>query len=391
VENRRYGTPDFRRASAVFVAIIPGAEMSRRAEMKRFTSMLLALVAVAVIAPAAWGTEVCTVRGTVKDENGKPLPNATVQAISKETGRSYPFKTGKNGDYFSLGVVCGNYAFSLMDGNRTVLSFNNVPLKSTLENTVDFNLQAEKAKGGNVPSEAERKQNEEAQKQNAKIKGLNQSLADAKAAADAKDYAKAVQIMTQATQTDETHHLLFFKLADYQRLEAANNPDKTAAKPEMQQAVDNYKKATDPPTKPEMLGAYYNNLADAQLKAGQADDAVQSYQKAAEVDPTKASTYQFNEGAVLTNTGKIDQAIAIFDKVIAADPTKADAYYWKGVNLMGKATLKGNKMEAPAGTEEAFNKYLELAPTGQFADPAKQMLASMGATVETSFGKGKKK
>ena len=35
------------------------------------------------------------------------------------------------------------------------------------------------------------------------------------------------------------------------------------------------------------------------------------------------------------------------------------------------------------------NKYLELAPTGQFADPAKQMLASMGATVETTFGKGK--
>ena len=120
-------------------------------------------------------------------------------------------------------------------------------------------------------------------------------------------------------------------------------------------------------------------------------DAIQSYQTAATADPTKATTYEFNEGAVLTNTGKIDQAIAVFDKVIAADPTKADAYYWKGVNLMGKATLKGNKMEAPAGTQEAFNKYLELAPTGQFADPAKQMLASMGATVETSFGKGKKK
>ena len=69
--------------------------------MKRFTSILLALVAVALIAPAAWGTEVCTVKGTVKDENGKPMPNATVQAISKETGRTYPFKTGKNGDYFS--------------------------------------------------------------------------------------------------------------------------------------------------------------------------------------------------------------------------------------------------------------------------------------------------
>jgi len=365
--------------------------------MKRFTTILLALVAVAVIAPAAWGTEVCTVKGTVKDENGKPMPNAMVRITSKDTGRDYEFKTNKNGDYFSLGVVCGNYTFSLMSGNQTVLSFNNVNTKSTIETEVNFDLKAEKAHGGNVQTEEQRKEAEAAQKENTKIKGLNQSLQDAKAAADAKDYAKAVQIMTQATQTDATHHLLLFKLGDYQRLEAANNPDKAAAKPEFLQAIDNYKKAIDmakaetPPVKPEMLGAYYNNLADAQLKAGLGDDAIQSYQAAATADPTKAATYEFNEGAVLTNTGKIDQAIAVFDKVIAADPTKADAYYWKGVNLMGKATLKGNKMEAPPGTQEAFNKYLELAPTGQFADPAKQMLASMGATVETSFGKGKKK
>jgi hypothetical protein len=56
---------------------------------------------------------------------------------------------------------------------------------------------------------------------------------------------------------------------------------------------------------------------------------------------------------------------------------------------MGKATLKGDKMVAPDGTAEAFNKYLELQPTGQFADPAKQMLASIGATIETNFGKKK--
>jgi hypothetical protein len=46
-------------------------------------------------------------------------------------------------------------------------------------------------------------------------------------------------------------------------------------------------------------------------------------------------------------------------------------------------------MEAPPGTAEAFNKYLELQPSGQFAEPAKQMLASIGAAVETSFGKTK--
>ena len=47
-------------------------------------------------------------------------------------------------------------------------------------------------------------------------------------------------------------------------------------------------------------------------------------------------------------------------------------------------------MVAPPGTAEAFNKYLELAPTGPFADVAKQMLASIGAPVETGFGTKKK-
>ena len=59
--------------------------------------------------------------------------------------------------------------------------------------------------------------------------------------------------------------------------------------------------------------------------------------------------------------------------------------------MIGKATLKGDKMVAPEGTAEAFNKYLELQPNGPFAEPAKQMRASIGATVETTYGKKKSK
>jgi len=85
----------------------------------------------------------------------------------------------------------------------------------------------------------------------------------------------------------------------------------------------------------------------------------------------------------------VDDAIDAFKKAIAADPNRADSYYWLGVNMIGKATLKGDKMVAPDGTSEAFNKYLELQPTGQFAEPAKQMLASIGASIETTYGKKK--
>jgi hypothetical protein len=61
------------------------------------------------------------------------------------------------------------------------------------------------------------------------------------------------------------------------------------------------------------------------------------------------------------------------------------------VNLIGKETIgKDGKAIAPEGTAEAFQKYLELDPTGQFAEAAKGMLASIGATVQTGFGTQKK-
>jgi len=45
---------------------------------------------------------------------------------------------------------------------------------------------------------------------------------------------------------------------------------------------------------------------------------------------------------------------------------------------------------AAEGTAEAFRKYLELEPNGTFAQPAKDMLASIGAPIETGFQNPKK-
>jgi hypothetical protein len=60
---------------------------------------------------------------------------------------------------------------------------------------------------------------------------------------------------------------------------------------------------------------------------------------------------------------------------------------------MGKATTDATgKMIPVAGTAEAFQKYLQLAPDGRDAETAKAMLATIGATVETNFAKpGEKK
>jgi len=79
------------------------------------------------------------------------------------------------------------------------------------------------------------------------------------------------------------------------------------------------------------------------------------------------------------------RALPYFEKATDADPNYAEAYYQYGLSLMGKATIVEGKTVAPAGTAEAFQKYLDLAPNGPNAAVAKDMMASMGATVQTNF------
>ena len=54
--------------------------------------------------------------------------------------------------------------------------------------------------------------------------------------------------------------------------------------------------------------------------------------------------------------------------------------------LVGQATLAPDgKIIAPPGTVEAFQKYLQLAPDGKSAQSAKEMLAQLGGTIDTTY------
>jgi tetratricopeptide (TPR) repeat protein len=233
------------------------------------------------------------------------------------------------------------------------------------------------------------KQQQDAIAQNEKIKALNLMLQQAAAARQAGDYAKAVSILQQATQQDPGQDVLWVNLGQAY-LDTKQYPE----------AIEALKKAIA--LNPERH-EYHNLLGTAYLRSRRMDDAVGEFKTAAELndknpsDPKHndhAAMYWYNAGTVLTIQGKSDEAIAAFDKAIAADPKKAEAYYQKGINLIAKAILdKEGKMSAPAGTEEAFQKYLELSPNGEFADTVKQMLAMIGAKIETQYGtapKGKK-
>jgi tetratricopeptide (TPR) repeat protein len=378
---------------------------------KQFAILLFVLLALGLCVPPVFAQASGTVKGVCKDATGTAIPDAVLVWTNLDNGQKYTLKTTKKGEYFSLGITPGKYnvrLFKTADDQKAdkELDHANGFQVQLDENTLDFDVKKEQenqAKGiGISAEELKRRQDEQAkaQKEQGTVKTLNEKLTAASTAATAGDYDTAIADLNDANQIDPNRDLIWFKLGDYYRLSAIKQTDPAEKQKRLESAVQSYQKAVDlkkaaPPGKDpaqdaKALAAYYNNLADAYAKDRKIDDAVKSYELAAAADPTSAAGAYFNIGAVYTNAGRPDDANAAFDKSIAADPTRAEAYYQKGVNLLGKATLQGTKTVPAPGTIEALQKYLELAPTGPNAQSAKDLLTSLGSSVETSFGTKKK-
>jgi tetratricopeptide (TPR) repeat protein len=375
--------------------------------MKQRLLIVVLVVAVAALCvPPVFAQATGSVKGVCKDATGTPIVGANLEWLNTDNGRKYNLKTNKKGEYFSLGIEPGKYKVTLTQDGKQLDQVAGFPVGMD-EANLDFDLkksQVEAAQQKGISPEqlkAMQEQQAKAAKETNTVKALNEKLAIANQAIQGGDYDTAITTLNEATQTDPTRDLLWARLGDANLGSGPKQTDTAERQKRYGNAVTDYQKAIElkktnmaagaKPEDPKVLAAYYNNLGQAEARSGQLDEAVKSYDLAAQQNPTGAAQYYYNQGAVLTNVGKVDEANAAFDKAIAADPTKADAYYQKGVNLINKATTdpKTGKVIPAPGTEEALNKYLELQPTGQFADGAKSMLQYIGSSIETSYGKKK--
>ena len=355
-------------------------------------SVVLALALLTALAPLSLFAQRLSVRGRVVGEDGKPLVGADIVLVNRDNGQKFTMKTDKSGEFINIGVALGFYHLTVNKEGK-ILYKDEVAVTGE-EKFLDINIpkaqaqQKEEALKQLAPEQ--RRQIEEQQRaaeaERGKLSNLNQLLAEAKAAEDSGNHDRAVSLYKQAIDVDSTRDLIWARLGGAYLNVAGKAGDRATATENYTQAVDAYKKAI---ALKGAEAAYHNNLGQAYAKMGKIEEAMAEYNAAATLDPSNAGLYYYNLGAILTNSGKADEANAAFDKAIAADPNRADAYYWKGVNLLGKATLKDNKMVAPSGTAENLNKYLALAPNGSHAESAKELLASIGAKVETTYQKKK--
>ena len=133
---------------------------------------------------------------------------------------------------------------------------------------------------------------------------------------------------------------------------------------------------------PEVIGAAWNGLAEVYIRQKHYKEAEEAYDSAAQINPAKAGLYRTNETIFFFKAGQSEAQLAAAEKAIAADPTRASLYYFKAQALVSKATMDNatGKMTLPPGCAEAYQKYLQLEPNGQFSADAKNILTAAGVS-----------
>ncbi len=361
--------------------------------------------------------QVTALEGIVKGDDGQPVKGALVKIDRKDIKGSYSVKTDKKGHYGHYGLPIGTYKVSVEVDGKPVDSVDNVRTRLGDPQPLNFDLKNQKkeaealakaAETGTLTKEQSQKMTPEQKaafdKANkareadiAKNKQLNDVYNAGKDALAAKQYDAAVDNLVKANEIDPKQNVIWAQLAEAYVGQASTKTgaDADAAR---QKGLEAYGKAIE--LKPDDP-ALYNNYALALVKAKKIPEAQDALNKAAQLDPPGAVRYYYNLGAVLVNANQNDAAGEAFKKAIAAydqakaagappaDITKnyAEANYQLGITMLSKANTdpKTGKVTPIAGTEEAFNKYLEMQPTGQFADAAKGMLQTIGGTVATNY------
>jgi tetratricopeptide (TPR) repeat protein len=143
---------------------------------------------------------------------------------------------------------------------------------------------------------------------------------------------------------------------------------------------------------PQVEGIAYSSLGEIYAHLNRTAEAQAAFDQAVKANPAQAALYLSNETVFFFQAGSTAAQLDAANKAIAVDPTRAKLYYFKAQALTTQATVdpKTSKLILPPGCLEAYQKYLDLDPNGQFAPDTKSILAAAGAPMKGTFKPSKK-
>jgi len=395
--------------------------------MKRTISIWLGLAAIALLPALAQVTApVAKIHGHVTNPTGVATTNGTV-SLSNDGNRTnkFTFPVDANGDYkgeAAPGTYTVIYRAPDTPADKMVDDIENIRLLTDQDIAVDIDMSRKEFIDKMTPEQKKqleeiKKKNSEALKVNEVIKNLNADLRvvmqDIKDADNAHVAAVAALAGTP-TKAQIDAKVDEIKAAKYGEVETLMLKD-TAAKPDAsvlwaqlckgqiglkkyEEAEPTCKKALEldvasKKPNPQTEGAVNSDLGEVYARTGKVAEANAAYDAAAKINPPQAYLYLKNEAVIFSQLGNAEAQSAAADEAIKADPTQALPYYLKGQGLIGKATIdpKTQKIVLPDDCLQAYQKYLELAPTGQFAADVKGILTQANQKQDTSFKAAKTK
>jgi tetratricopeptide (TPR) repeat protein len=326
------------------------------ASIRRTLSICVMAVGLTIVA-APVSAQTGQVKGKVVDAQGNPVDGAKIVLHNQNTNRTLETKTNKKGEYIQVGLSPAKYRITASKGDLTQVQEVDIHLDMA---TLDFKL---------MPGGA------------GAATGSKEDVAKAKARAEAmtKAFSEGVEL-SNADKHDEAvakFNEVLAAMPNCAECYANIGTVQTKAK-KYDEAEAAFKKAIE--LKPDFAEAY-NGLANLYNAMKKFDLAAEASKKAMDLSaaapagtagaaaPGASASAVFNQGVILWNAGKIPEAKAQFEQAVKLDPNMAEAHYWLGMSLVNAGDT--------AGAKPKFEQYLKLAPTGQYAEIAKSILATI--------------
>ena len=295
---------------------------------------------------AAWAHADVTgsVRGSVKDADGKPIEKVTITITATgDRPTKYTATTNAKGEFVHIGIQSGDYRITPSKEGYAPVQYGYVDLHiapSDKPAEVNFKMQTVQKAAEATQKPAESPAHAEAQKG---IALLNQGKFD-----------EAIAAFQKALETDPADATIHFNLGvAFER------------KNQMADARQHFEEAIK--INPS-FGEAHLALGNGYLREQNFDAAIPSLTKASELLPTNYSA-AYNLGACLSNSGKYADAEAAFRKAVQITPNEPIAHYQLAMSLLGQSKNQEAKTE--------FQKYLELKPDAADRADVEELLKSL--------------
>lgn len=311
-----------------------------RKRLRRLATGVWAVLFVLALASAA-SAQTGMLKGKVVDTKDAPVEGAKVTITAKGMKNTREVKTNKKGEWVQIGLFPGDYSITAeKDGDA-----GTVGTRVSIGENPEVMIRVGRA--GPSP--------EATAKATALQKSFDEGVALSKSGDFDGSIAKFNEAIAQAPNCHDCYYNIGFAHSQ---------------KKEWDKAEVAYKKATE--LKPDYAEAW-NGLANAYNTQKKLDLALEATANAAKYGGAAggggSASALYNQGVILWNQSKYAEAKEKFDAASKADPKYADAHY-----RLGMANLNLGDMP---GAVAAFEGYLKAAPTGEYAEQVKGILASI--------------